>query len=295
MGKLVSKMSAPTGTQVTDMATARRHWTPLLAIQLAMVLGVLGAGVTSAALMPAGQVARHSDAVSRTLVAQAASRVTTVGSFRMTLSIKISITGGHSLTTNGTGLVDTIRKVQSGQLELPGLGTMRYRQIGSTGYIGLPGGRTDGLGHHWIGLTGFSSSSVGAQDPLAMLRMLGGSSKIRDRGEEKVVGVRTTHYSVDIDVAQLLAAAQQSGNPLPPGAASQLGDSHVDVWLDNQNLPRRLRLSLKSQAVGMRMQFEFADYGGRVDVQAPAASDVTVFTTTQQALLAFQSFGRSVR
>jgi hypothetical protein len=45
----------------------------------------------------------------------------------------------------------------------------------------------------------------------------------------------------------------------------------------------------------MRMQFEFADYGGRVDVQAPAASDVTVFTTTQQALLAFQSFGRSVR
>lgn len=273
-----------------ERLTNQRRW---LAAQLVAVLAVLGAGIGGAVWFPASAPsALHTTTNARVLVEQAVTRITTVGTFRMTFEFEIGIHGGRTVKTRGTGLVDIVRNVQTGEFDIPGFGKLSIRQVGARAYLGVPGGRADALGHHWIGIPVKGAASFGSQDPLQLLRALSDSSGVENKGSEKVAGVPTTHYRVVLDAQRLIAAAQANGStqPVPASVASQFKDGRADLWIDAKSLPRRMRLSFGTAQVSFRFQFQFADYGGDVRVTEPPATDVTPAPTMQAAILDIQGF-----
>ena len=85
--------------------------------------------------------------------------------------------------------------------------------------------------------------------------------------------------------AQVEAALEQLGD---------LGDAEipVDVWIDGDDLPRRMRMDMggavrgprRARTASMTMTMEFFDYGEPVDIEVPSADEVTPFTEVMGGL-----------
>jgi len=261
-------------------ATRRRTWTPLVVTQLVVVLAVLVSGVTGAGIL------RGRDGGDVLQVVQAASTsAQRQHTFRTTYSFTLA-GSGVNLEAKGELLVDTVRRISVGSIEAPGLGSVNILSSGADGYVQLPGGKADAAGHHWVSIVspnGGAESAVGAQDPLAFLKLLGEPKDVRKVGTEKVNGTPTTHYSVALDPRRLTdAVAKAQSAAIPPGLLDSVKDSSLDVWVDRQNLPRRLRLALTIQQIKAGFTFEYRDFGGAVDVTVPPASDVTRVGSPQE-------------
>lgn len=256
------------------MQTRQRTWTPMLLTQLLVVLAVLVAGVTGAGVLR-GRDTGDSDDVLR-VVSTASSSVAAQKTFRSTFSFTMEGAGLH-VTSTGEMLIDTARNAQSGHVQAPGLGTLEMRVLDGVSYLRLPAAHPLPGGKHWVAMPSRSGAvSLGSQDPLETLKLLGGADDIRTVGEETVNGVRTTHYAVDIPRDRLadIAAQNPDAAAVPPGALDQIKDVTTDLWFDDQDLPRRMRMSLSVQQLSMKMAMEFLDYGKPVEVTAPEAEDV---------------------
>jgi hypothetical protein len=130
-------------------------------------------------------------------------------------------------------------------------------------------------------LQGFAEGS----DPRQMLDFLRAvSSEITRIGTEEVRGVETTHYFAVVDFQKALAdVAKKSGQPnlfaQLGGFGSTLQSVPVDVWVDADNLVRRMNMDLSFAVPGqsgeakMSMAMELFDYGKPVSVDVPPASD----------------------
>lgn len=250
--------------------TRTRTWTPLLLAHLATVLAVLLAGVVGAAVVPAS--ADDEDVLQA--ITAASETATAERTFRATFTMEIQGTG-VSITSSGEILQDVERKVQVGSFTLPGLGRMEFRQVGDVMYMKLPGKPAPG-GQTWFGLTApGGAAAIGAQDPLSMLKALGGSDGVDEVGTEEVNGVQTTHYEVDLDMAAVSElSAKNGGGALPPGAADALDAATAEIWIDGDDLPRRMVMRFGGGGITFRFASDFLDYGKPVEVTAPPASDV---------------------
>ncbi|MEU6557534.1 hypothetical protein ABZ915_46095 [Streptomyces sp. NPDC046915] len=216
---------------------------------------------------------------------------------RMTVSTK-AVADGQAVTAHGTGLVDL--KEGASRMTLTSQGTeIEQRVVDGVVYQKPSGGQKGGVvpgGKTWMkidlarlarsGSAGRSQFSDPAQ-PLRYLKGVGSGSVAR-AGAETVDGTATTRYRVAVPVSALA-----SGNA---GQAAelrrQLGRSSLplDVWLDGQGRLRqeRVRLALhplKDRAPGQRdtqvvssTVLKFADFGTKVDVAAPPASDTADVT-----------------
>ena len=124
----------------------------------------------------------------------------------------------------------------------------------------------------------------GGGDPADMLKSLtgmsGGEKKL---GTATIRGVAVTGYQVNIDPAKAAARLPSSQRESFRQFAAVLGSGAipVDVWVDGQNLVRRVRVSLHppaSSGVPAGAQFtettDFYDFGVPVRVAAPPASQV---------------------
>ena len=104
----------------------------------------------------------------------------------------------------------------------------------------------------------------GGTQPDRLLKALIDSSKSVDKLDgEQIRGVATTHYRAHLDKAKVASwNGIKTGDP---------GD--VDVWIDGQGLPRRIRIpyggSDDTSAV-----VDLFDFGVPVDVEAPPAGDI---------------------
>jgi len=129
--------------------------------------------------------------------------------------------------------------------------------------------------------------AFGAGDPRAILDTLGAvSGSIEPLGRDDVRGVETSHYVAMLDPAKLAQAAAKQGasSDLVSKLASSfsqlgLGPLPLHVWIDDQQLVRKLTLDVKpsdsSAAAGMEvgMGLELFDYGTPVSISAPPASE----------------------
>jgi hypothetical protein len=134
---------------------------------------------------------------------------------------------------------------------------------------------------------------MGGQDPMAYLKLLADPKDVSVVGEETVNGTRATHYTIKPDVQRLLdLGAKHSGiTDFPAGAAEQLKNVHFDVWIDDDNLPRRIQITFKMQSAGsFGFTSNFLDYDGAVTVSEPASDDVTKLATLADLGPAFQQF-----
>jgi hypothetical protein len=80
-------------------------------------------------------------------------------------------------------------------------------------------------------------------------------------GSEEIRGVTTTHYRAHLDKTKAGLGILKD----EPGV--------VDAWIDDQGLPRRIRVPFggENEAAGV---FDLFDFGVPVDVEAPPANEI---------------------
>lgn len=172
---------------------------------------------------------------------------------------------------------------------------------GSTMYMQAPIFEMLGV-DGWISMTpedlGSSSEAMGlgpgAYDftqTLDVLRGVTGEPELV--GREEVRGVPTRHFEASMNLAQALEDAPADQREQLETAFEQLGggddlgdvDIPVDVWIDGDDLPRRLRMDMGSMfaAAGMgggdmTMTMEMFDYGEPVEIEVPSPDEVTPYS-----------------
>lgn len=194
-----------------------------------------------------------------------------------------------SVSYNVTGEYDFVHS--RGMISMQSPMAMTEIFISPTAYIKLPGGtgKMPG-GKSWISLgtgtsDGLDSSMFGpfgGTDPADLLASLTAvSASVTSLGPTTIRGVKVTGFRVDIDPAKAAAQApsrERAGFREFIGTLGS-GPIPVDVWVDSQNLVRRVKLSLhlpdgegapaKTQMVEVA---DFYDFGVPVRVSPPPAS-----------------------
>lgn len=162
-----------------------------------------------------------------------------------------------------------------------------YVKVPADGSAALPHGKT------WLVMDAGSAGPLdspfgefgGGSDPtdmLASLTAIAGSERVL--GATRVRGVPVTGYQVNIDPSKLAARAPAAERASLRQFAQSLGKSTVpvDVWVDNENEVRQVRLSPRTPGGTMipgnprlTLTVDFYDFGVPVDVSAPPAAQVT--------------------
>jgi hypothetical protein len=174
---------------------------------------------------------------------------------------------------------------------------------GTTIYVKLPTALTSKLptlaSKPWIkidiakagataGIPGLGSliNNPTSSDPSQLLQYLRAAGTVTQVGTETINGVSTTHYraSIDLDkVSAALPAASRAGAQQAIAGLEKLSNLHqipVGVWVDGQNLVRRIRLSFHEslptgQSVSTEITVDITGYGPQPAPVIPPASQVT--------------------
>jgi len=234
-------------------------------------------------------------------------------SARMAMTMTLPGSAGGSMTAEG--LEDFTQQNLSMTLKFPAMGgaqakpmQMEQRLIGGVMYMkadvfaqGLAPGRT------WVKMDlnalsqkeGFPLADLLKQarnsDPGGQVNFLRGvQGDVVTVGHEVVRGAETTHYKVTVDV-------QKAGEQLPADLREkikplfdqlQLKTFPAEVWMDDQNRARKVTYTLdlskaappakagkaaQASTGPITMTMEFFDFGVKVDISAPPASQVADF------------------
>jgi hypothetical protein len=164
--------------------------------------------------------------------------------------------------------------------------------IAPTAYIRISGDSGLPAGKPWVALDAGNSSGLdtslfgpfGGTDPADLLASLTAvSSSVTSLGPATIRGVKVTGFRVDIDAAKAVARVPSWERAGLRAFISSLGPGPipVDVWVDGQNLVRRVKLSLHlpagegaSASTKMVQVTDFYDFGVPVRVSPPPASQV---------------------
>lgn len=121
-----------------------------------------------------------------------------------------------------------------------------------------------------------------SQDPTQYLEWLrGAGDDVEDLGREEVRGTETTHYSADLTVDGIIEGApdEETKEQLRAqlGSLGDVGSLPMDVWIDEDGLPRRIEFSMDApegaagaaEGGSIMISMELFDYGVDVDVAPP--------------------------
>jgi hypothetical protein len=218
------------------------------------------------------------------LIARAPATLASYPSIKMTFDIDLDINGQH-VSIDENGLTRSDGRGGTLSMTLPrGLGTFTAIVVGRTVYarvaavkLPLTGGR------HWaaVTFTGGQTQPATGSDALAYLRLLAGANgTIRVRGHDTIEGAPCTHYMVDVDVAKAAAAApSQFGDTTQQLVQAGVTTLPVDVWLDAQGKPRKMKISYHLDGASFSMTIKAQGSNTPVNVTAPRASDVDAVGT----------------
>lgn len=135
---------------------------------------------------------------------------------------------------------------------------------------------------------GINPNSVGSTDPTSYLESLKGAGEVREIGKEEVQGTSTTRYSVKIDREKLLQTVAAQQREMFEQMFSDETDITMDVWIDDEDLPRRFLMKLSGasgqtelESFEMTFTMDFFDYGTKVEVEIPPEDQVTTIDSPQ--------------
>src|SRR5207253_1177416 len=263
------------------------------------VLSLLCLAVCAAALVGCG-----GDTLSFDPVANAASKTVGSQSERVSFTATVNVDGVGGMAFSGAGVFDG--RTRSGALNmrftLPAdvqaqLGvtdpTMQMIMDGSNGlvmYMRSPLFRTL-PSDKWVKLDmeklakkeGLDLSSVldaGQADPSQSLNMLMASTDAHPVGYDRVRGVFTTHYTLNVDLGRLAkgsAALRKSFEMLRNLTGVQ--SFPAEAWIDDQGRVRRMKIDMSFNtptggAFTMSMTEDLYAFGVKVDVRPPDSSQV---------------------
>lgn len=113
-------------------------------------------------------------------------------------------------------------------------------------------------------------------DPNAMVDKLAGSLKDFKKTDKtkEIDGVETTKYVLTIDgkKAQGMLGSQGAVSGTTPELPDEV---KADVWIGEDDLLRKMTMDLDSAGMPVSMEMTFTKWGEPVDVEAPAASEIT--------------------
>jgi hypothetical protein len=254
------------------------------------------------------------DSVAADPVAEAATKTTEAGSSRIEFTMAMEAEG-RSLTMRGEGVFDYSPPIGRMTLDLGNLaelaggelgnGRVEFVLDGAAYYMKFPQVTERFFGKQWLKIDleevgELTGADLGAlqqanQNPAQLMQFLrGASDDIEELGKEEVRGVETTHYRARVDLDEAAERGAETGELSDEmreqlqaeiermKAQTGLETLPVDVWLDEDNLLRRMQMDLsfavKRGQVGLDMTMDFFDFG--VDVRvAPPPADETVDIT----------------
>jgi hypothetical protein len=259
---------------------------------LVSVIGLsLGLAACTSAAMQSSRVVYLNGAQLAHLQASS-SALTATKSARLSVSFS-----SRAETATGTGVIDLQHKAM--QLHLANKtarGTARFeeRLVDGTVYLELPPHSVPGF--DWIRIasgviTGDELAQLGAgsNDPSAQAAVLRHLNHVVLVGHETIAGVQTTHYTGIADFATALATAKVklgASSPVTKELEHEITVFHagrlpVSVWIDDQNQPRRMTLTIIVKGDPLHFTYNFSDFGVAVNIQAPpagAVQDLAKFT-----------------
>jgi hypothetical protein len=245
-----------------------------------------------------------SDTLSFDPVANAASKTVDYQSARVAFAATMDVEGVGGMAFSGAGLFDG--RTRSGalnmrftlpadaQAELGGADpTMQMIMDGRQGlvmYMRSPLFRQLG-GDKWIkldleklgkqqGLDVSSIMSANQADPWQSLHQLMASSDAHPVGFDRVRGVFTTHYTLNVDLDRVSKGNKDLGRSFEMLRKLTGVQSYpAEAWIDKQGRVRRLKLDMSfntptGSAFTMSMTEDLYAFGVKVNVQPPPASDV---------------------
>jgi len=263
------------------------------------VLSLLGPAVCAAALVGCG-----GDTLSFDPVANAASTTIASQSERVSFTATMNIDGVGGMAFSGAGIFDG--RSRTGALNmrftLPAdvqaqLGvvdpTMQMIMDGRHGlvmYMRSQLFRTLAA-DKWVKLDmeklaekqGIDLSSVmdaNRADPSQTLQMLMASKDAHPIGFDRVRGVFTTHYTLNVDLGRLAKGSKELGKTYEMLRKLTGVQSYpAEAWIDDQGRVRRLKIDMSFNgptggAFTMSMSEDLYAFGVKVNVQPPDASQV---------------------
>jgi hypothetical protein len=116
-------------------------------------------------------------------------------------------------------------------------------------------------------------------NPAEQTKMLTASKDARQVGTETINGVKTTHYTGSITVAEAMNKLDAKTRAQLKKIYDQAGATkiHFDLWADGQQLPRKLTTKLDIPQGNTTNTIIYEDYGAPVHVSAPPAGQVGDF------------------
>jgi hypothetical protein len=175
-----------------------------------------------------------------------------------------------------------------GKLDVVTDGSDVYVDLGSLGSLF---GATPGTS--WVKISAPAGAGTNTGGYLAdgtdILQLLGGAGQVTTVGKETVRGVDTTHYRGTVDVASALAQLPADKRAEVQSRLAQVGvdpaavSFPVDVWVDKDDLVRRVQVALDSSkiaptagtpAITGTVTVELYDVGQPVGITVPPANQV---------------------
>jgi hypothetical protein len=186
---------------------------------------------------------------------------------------------GDEVPPEFAGMFDRFEVRQLGDTAYMQFGLMTAMLGAETPWIAMPAEDGEGFAQ------GFSSgmSPYDATSFLDSLAQAGG--KVSVAGAEVLRGVDTTRYQVVFDIEDLATLDPAAYAELQATATEGFDELPMDLWIDEQGRIHRYLFEVAGADLGdlgsagatsqMRVQFDFSDYGGRVEVEPPPADQVT--------------------
>lgn len=220
-------------------------------------------------------------------LAAAADNASEAGSFAFAMTLTMG--AKQRLTADAEGTFDFERQVGDMTMTVSGPGIPAFLEdleiemiVGrERGYMRMPA--EFGLGRAWYRVPmGQPAADVEAtgldqltQDPSQFLEFLRLTSEddVEEVGTDEIRGVTSTHYEADVSFEKALEQApnQEAVEDLESKMGvdlASLPSMPVDVWIDDDGLPRRIELAIAD----MEVSVDFFDYGAEVDYEVPAKS-----------------------
>ncbi|MGX1132471.1 hypothetical protein RKD49_004661 [Streptomyces glaucescens] len=119
------------------------------------------------------------------------------------------------------------------------------------------------------------------QNPAEQLAMLMESPNLKHVGGEKVDGVETEHYKGTLTVKEMMES-NESLDVLKPKEREQLLKNieksgikgyDTEVWVNEDDLPVRMDVTMESPQGDVDMSMKFSDYGAKAEVELPPADE----------------------
>jgi hypothetical protein len=256
------------------------------------------------ALCAAGLVGCGGDALSFDPVANAASKTVGSQSERISFTATMNVDGVGGMAFSGAGVFDgrtrtgalnmrfTLPAAAQAQLGItdPSMQMIMDGGHGLVMYMRSPLFRTL-PSDKWVKLDmeklakkeGLDLSSVldaGQADPSQSLNMLMASTDAHPVGYDRVRGVFTTHYTLNVDLDRLAKGNSDLRKTFDALRKLTGVQSYpAEAWIDSQDRVRRMKVDISFNpptggAFTMSMTEDFYAFGIKVNVQPPSSSDV---------------------